>query len=126
MLRQAGGCIVNISSVAGQRGGGLLGTAAYSTSKGAVIVLSKALAREFAAAKKVDQSVLLGNRIAPDILSMVRQAQIACDFAKGASARLVGLDVPASEDAETSFDEFKVRQLKGDGLVHFYSAISAK
>lgn len=48
MLRQGGGSIVNISSVAGQRGGGLLGTAAYSTSKGAVIALTKALAREFA------------------------------------------------------------------------------
>jgi len=48
MLRQGSGCIVNISSVAGQRGGGLLGTAAYSTSKGAVIALTKALAREFA------------------------------------------------------------------------------
>ena len=48
MLKQGAGSIVNISSVAGQRGGGLLGTAAYSTSKGAVIALTKALAREFA------------------------------------------------------------------------------
>ncbi len=48
MLNQKGGSIVNVSSVAGQRGGGLLGTAAYSTSKGAVIALTKALAREFA------------------------------------------------------------------------------
>lgn len=48
MLRQKSGSIVNISSVAGQRGGGLLGTAAYATSKGAVIALTKALAREFA------------------------------------------------------------------------------
>ena len=48
MLRQGAGCIVNVSSVAGQRGGGLLGTAAYATSKGAVIALTKALAREFA------------------------------------------------------------------------------
>jgi NAD(P)-dependent dehydrogenase (short-subunit alcohol dehydrogenase family) len=47
MLRQESGSIVNVSSVAGQRGGGLLGTAAYSTSKGAVIALTKALAREF-------------------------------------------------------------------------------
>lgn len=47
MLRQKSGSIVNVSSVAGQRGGGLLGTAAYSTSKGAVIALTKALAREF-------------------------------------------------------------------------------
>jgi NAD(P)-dependent dehydrogenase (short-subunit alcohol dehydrogenase family) len=50
MLKQGRGSIVNLSSVAGQRGGGLLGTAAYSTSKGAVIALSKALAREFARA----------------------------------------------------------------------------
>jgi 3-oxoacyl-[acyl-carrier protein] reductase len=48
MLKQNGGSIVNVSSVAGQRGGGLLGTAAYSTSKGALIALTKALAREFA------------------------------------------------------------------------------
>jgi 3-oxoacyl-[acyl-carrier protein] reductase len=48
MLKQKSGCIVNVSSVAGQRGGGLLGTSAYSTSKGAVIALTKALAREFA------------------------------------------------------------------------------
>jgi 3-oxoacyl-[acyl-carrier protein] reductase len=50
MLRQEKGTIVNLSSVAGQRGGGLLGTAAYSTSKGATIALTKALAREFAKA----------------------------------------------------------------------------
>ena len=48
MQQQKRGSIVNISSVAGQRGGGLLGTAAYSTSKGAVIAMTKALAREFA------------------------------------------------------------------------------
>ena len=48
LQRQGRGSIVNVSSVAGQRGGGLLGTAAYATSKGAVIALTKALAREFA------------------------------------------------------------------------------
>jgi 3-oxoacyl-[acyl-carrier protein] reductase len=48
MQRQGSGSIVNVSSVAGQRGGGLLGTSAYATSKGAVIALTKALAREFA------------------------------------------------------------------------------
>ena len=50
MLRQAKGAIVNVSSVAAQRGGGLLGTAAYATSKGATIALTKALEREFAKA----------------------------------------------------------------------------
>lgn len=48
MLAAGRGAIVNVSSIAGQRGGGVMGTAAYSTSKGALISLSKALAREFA------------------------------------------------------------------------------
>ena len=48
MLEQRNGAIVNVSSVAGQRGGGLLGTAAYATAKGATIAMTKALAREFA------------------------------------------------------------------------------
>ncbi len=61
MLRQQGGCIVNVSSVAGQRGGGLLGTAAYSTSKGAIIALTKALAREFA------KSGVRVNAVAPSL-----------------------------------------------------------
>lgn len=70
-------------------------------------ILDKAAA--YAAAKKIEQSVLLGSRLAPDMLPMVRQVQIACDFAKGASARLAGQDVPAWEDNETSFDELKAR-----------------
>lgn len=66
----------------------------------------------YAATKKVDQAVLLGYRIAPDMLAMVRQVQIACDFAKGASARLAGMDVPAWEDNEKSFDDLKARIAK--------------
>ena len=61
MLRQQSGCIVNVSSVAGQLGGGLLGTAAYATSKGAVIALTKALAREFA------RSGIRVNAVAPSL-----------------------------------------------------------
>lgn len=48
MIRQGSGAIVNISSIAGIRGGGLLGTAAYATSKGAVNAMTKSIAREFA------------------------------------------------------------------------------
>lgn len=82
MQKQNKGAIVNMSSVAGQRGGGLLGTAAYSTSKGAVIALSKALAREFAKGgirvNTVSPSLTMTalaerqlNRLAPDTLDRV-------------------------------------------------------
>jgi 3-oxoacyl-[acyl-carrier protein] reductase len=68
MQQQKRGSIVNLSSVAGQRGGGLLGTAAYSTSKGAVIAMTKALAREFA------RSGIRVNAVAP-ALTMTELAQ---------------------------------------------------
>lgn len=48
MLKHKRGAIVNLTSIAGQKGGGMLGTAAYATSKGALIAMTKALGREFA------------------------------------------------------------------------------
>lgn len=63
----------------------------------------------FAAAKKVDQSVLLGYRLAPDMLNFARQVQIATDHAKGTSARLAGMEPPSFEDTEASFAELKAR-----------------
>jgi NAD(P)-dependent dehydrogenase (short-subunit alcohol dehydrogenase family) len=41
------GVIVNLSSVAAQRGGGLVGGAHYAASKGGVISLTRSIAREF-------------------------------------------------------------------------------
>lgn len=45
-IKKKGGRIVNISSVAGKIGGGLLGTAAYASSKAGVNGLTKAIAKE--------------------------------------------------------------------------------
>jgi len=70
-------------------------------------MLDKAAA--FAAAKKVDESVLLGYRLAPDMLTLAKQIQIATDHAKGAPARLAGIEAPVFENTEASFTEFKVR-----------------
>ncbi len=66
-------------------------------------------AASFAAAKKVDQSVLLGFRLAPDMLNFARQVQIATDHAKGAPARLAGMEPPSYENTEASFAELKAR-----------------
>lgn len=46
MADNGGGRIVNVSSVAGKIGGGLLGTAAYAASKAGINGLTKAVARE--------------------------------------------------------------------------------
>ncbi|MQB46024.1 3-oxoacyl-ACP reductase family protein [Rhizobium sp. ICMP 5592] len=46
MAERQWGRIVNIASVAGQQGGGLLGNSCYAAAKGAVIAFSKGIARE--------------------------------------------------------------------------------
>ena len=63
----------------------------------------------FAASKKIEPSVLLGYRLAPDMLNLTRQVQIASDHAKRASARLAGVEAPPYEDNEASFDHLKAR-----------------
>lgn len=70
-------------------------------------ILDKAVA--FSEAKKVDPAVLLGYRLAPDMLNLTRQVQIASDHARRASCRLAGLEPPAYEDTEKSFPELKAR-----------------
>ena len=49
-------------------------------------VLDKGLAH--ATQRKFDPGVLLAARLAPDMLPLTRQVQIACDIAKNAVARL--------------------------------------
>ena len=70
-------------------------------------LLDKALAH--AAAKQFDAAVLLGSRLAPDMLPLARQVQIACDAAKFAAARLAGVEAPAMADEEASIAELKER-----------------
>lgn len=73
-------------------------------------ILSKA--EEHANAKKIDTSVFLQARLAPDMFPLIRQVQIAADFAKGVSARLAGVEVPEFEDTEVSFSELRARLAK--------------
>lgn len=62
-----------------------------------------------AEARKIAPEVLLQTRLFPDMFPLVRQVQIACDFAKGVTARLAGAEVPAYDDAEQSFEELRTR-----------------
>lgn len=63
----------------------------------------------YAAEKKIDPAVLLGYRLAPDMLSLTFQVQSASDNAKRAAARLAGIEAPVYEDNEKSFAELKTR-----------------
>jgi hypothetical protein len=83
-------------------------------------ILDKAAAH--AAAKKYDSIVLAQLRLYPDMHSLARQVQIACDTAKGAAGRLGGVEIPKHEDNETTLDELKQRIAK---TVDFLKTISA-
>jgi len=63
---------------------------------------------EKAAAEK-DEAELIDARLAPDMFALARQVQIVSDTAKGAAARLSGLESPPMPDTETSFAELKTR-----------------
>lgn len=56
-----------------------------------------------AAAKSIEPDALLQARLYPDMLPLVKQVQIAADFARGISARLAGIAVPTYEGKEKSF-----------------------
>lgn len=61
-----------------------------------------------AAAQKPEAS-LIEARLAPDMFALARQIQGASDTAKGAVARLAGIEAPAMPDTETTFAELKAR-----------------
>lgn len=67
------------------------------------------IAARDARARGIEPSVLLNSRLAPDMLPLLRQVQIASDNAKGCCARLAGVPVPAFEDNESTFAELDTR-----------------
>lgn len=71
-----------------------------------------AKAETYAQARSIDPAVLIGARLAPDMFPLSRQIQIATDTAKGCAARLAGVEIPAFEDTESTFDELQQRIAK--------------
>lgn len=70
-------------------------------------VLAKAEAH--ATDKKIDPNALLQARLYPDMFPMLRQVQVATDFAKSVAARLAGVEVPKTPDTEQSFADLQAR-----------------
>jgi len=84
-------------------------------------ILDKAAAH--AAAKKFDSIVLAQSRLYPDMYPLSRQVQIACDAAKGAAARLAGIEIPKHEDTEVTLAELKQRVAK---TLNFLKTVTAE
>jgi hypothetical protein len=70
-------------------------------------VLAKAEAH--AVAKNIDPNALLQARLYPDMFPLLKQVQVATDFAKGVAHRLADVEVPKMEDAELSFADLQAR-----------------
>lgn len=73
-------------------------------------ILTKAAG--YAEAKKIDPSVLVNARLAPDMFPLSKQIQIATDVVKGGAARLAGVETPSFPDTETTFAELQERVAK--------------
>lgn len=69
------------------------------------------------AEKKIDPNALLQARLFPDMFPFARQIQVAADFAKGASARLAGVEVPKYDDDEQSMADLTARIAKTLGFI---------
>ncbi len=76
--------------------------------------LSKILekAESFAEAKRIKPEVMPNLRLVADMFPLARQVMIATDHAKGAPARLAGMDVPVFADDEATLPELRARIAK--------------
>jgi uncharacterized protein len=73
-------------------------------------ILDKAAAH--AESKNIETRVIASTRLVIDMFPLAKQVQIACDVAKGAAARLSGVEAPKFEDNEATIEELKARIAK--------------
>jgi uncharacterized protein len=59
--------------------------------------------------KKLEPNSLLHARLFPDMFTLLKQVQVATDFAKGVAARLAGVEVPTLTDNEQTFADLQAR-----------------
>ncbi len=59
-------------------------------------------AAQYGAEHGIEDEVLTGARLFPNMLPLTKQVQIACDIAKRGSARMAGIEPQTDEDTETT------------------------
>ena len=74
------------------------------------LILKKA--EEYAESNKIDSTALLGARLFPNMLNLIKQVQIACDQAKNGCSRLAGIEPIKFADDEASFSDLQNRITK--------------
>ena len=84
-------------------------------------ILDKGLAH--AEARKIGPNVLPATRLVADMFPLNKQVQIATDHAKGAVARLAGVEVPKYEDNEQTLEELKVRIARTIGFIESFKPV---
>ncbi|HSQ79819.1 MAG TPA: DUF1993 domain-containing protein [Casimicrobiaceae bacterium] len=86
----------------------------YPVQQIAVTVLGRALenlksilakGKAHAEERKIAESVFLSARLYPDMFPLTRQVHIATDTARGAAARLAGVEPPTFDPDEQDFDD---------------------
>jgi uncharacterized protein len=83
-----------------------------------VLIKAEANAEE----RKIDLAVLFGARLAPDMLPLRSQVQLASDHAKGIVSRLAGRDNPSFADNEQNFADLHARIAKTRDYIGTFSA----
>jgi uncharacterized protein len=73
--------------------------------------------------KKFDSKALIDARLIADMLPLSAQVQVACDNAKGAVARLAGMEPPKHEDSEKTLAELQARVAK---TLDFINSVKAE
>jgi hypothetical protein len=63
----------------------------------------------YSKAKKFEPDQLVAQRLAPDMFTLGKQVQSACDAAKYACAYLTGKQAPSHPDTETTIDQLRTR-----------------
>jgi uncharacterized protein len=66
-------------------------------------------AQAHAEARKFNPDNYLTLRLAPDMLPLTKQIQIASDMSKGCAARLAGVEIPKWDDNEATLEELRGR-----------------
>jgi hypothetical protein len=78
-------------------------------------------AEAYAKEKNIDPAILVGARLAPDMLPFSGQYQRATDTAKFALARLTATEAPKYEDNEKTIEDLRERLAKAEAYLASFS-----